>query len=249
MTSLQGKRSVIACLVTACVVVVLAGGATLSYMLKQQPVMTPKVKQEEPANSAGSSVPEKAPGCWDVAVNNGAELVATWVPECPAAAPATLGDLPWPQGVIRLPVFSNKEPAMAQAQPRMVMSDELAQHGAGAMLYLPANTDGSGYYVAAWAVEEESDDEAAAATVKGGVQVGLYGAPPTSVATPGGRVYLSREFTPQGVRQFMANRASVLRGADAYADGNEGEDDSSPADDAAARADTASTSARDSSAF
>ncbi|KVP16809.1 hypothetical protein WJ84_00620 [Burkholderia ubonensis] len=235
-------------MLTACVVV-LAGGAMMSYLLNKQPVKSPKVTTEEPAKFAGSSIPVKSPGCWDVTLDNGVELVATWNPDCPGAAPATLGDQPWLQGTIRLPALSNKEPAMAQAQPRMQLSEELAQHGVGALLFLPANTDGSGYYVAAWAVDEESEDEAAARNVKRGLQVGLYGAPPTSVATPGGRVYLSREFAPQGVRQFMASRASALRGSAAYADGDEGEDDSSPADEAAARADTASTSARESSAF
>lgn len=197
MTSLQGKRAVIAGLVTASLVV-LAGGAALSSMLKQQPAKTAKVTKEEPANPAGSSIPTPAPGCWDVALNNGVELVATWVSECSAAAPAILGDQAWPQGPIRLPALSSKEPPMKQAQLRAVLSEDLAQHGAGAMLYLPANSDGSGYYVAAWEVVESQADEDATQVQKRGLQVGLYGAPPTSVATPGGRVYLSTEFSPRG---------------------------------------------------
>ena len=227
-------------LVTASLVV-LAGGAALSSMLKQQPAKTAKATKEEPAIPAGSSIPAPAPGCWAVTLNNGVELVATWVPECPAAAPAPFGDQALPQGTIRLPAFNSKEPPMAQAQPRAVQSEDLAQHGAGAMLYLPANTDGSGYYVAAWAVEEAPTEEDAAPVVKSGLQVGLYGAPPTSVATPGGRVYLSPEFSPHG-RQFSPD--VTLRGSGAEADSD---DDSSQEDEPSAE--TAAASARVSSRF
>ncbi|WP_157657700.1 hypothetical protein [Burkholderia ubonensis] len=241
MTSLQGKRAVIAGLVTVSLVV-LAGGVALSSMLKQQPAKTAKVTKEEPANPAGSSIPAPAPGCWDVALNNGVELVATWVSECSAAAPAILGDQAWPQGTIRLPALSSKEPPMAQAQLRAVLSEDLAQHGAGAMLYLPANSDGSGYYVAAWAKEEAPAEEAATAPgVQRGLQVGLYGAPPTSVATPGGRVYLSTEFSPRG---RPAGPEVTLHGEDTEANS----EDESP-QEAESSAETAAASARVSSTF
>lgn len=198
MTSLQGKRTVIAALVTACAVVATAG-AFMSYQLNRNPpfVIATQVKQAEPATTAGSSVPVLQTGCWDVALSNDTELNATWVPACEGAPPVALGEQPWPQGVVRLRALGPGEPPMSWAQPHAEMSRELAQHGTGALLYLPANSDGSGYYVAAWSIGASADDEEPATAVKRGLTVGVYGAPPSSVATSTGRVYLNTDLSPR----------------------------------------------------
>ena len=200
MTSLQGKRTVIAALVTACTVVVMAG-VFMSYKLNKNPpfAIATQVTQEEPATTAGSSVPVLTTGCWDVAITNDTDVAATWIPACAGAPAVTLGEQPWPQGVVRLPAWSKGEPPMSWAQAHVEMSRELAQHGSGALLYLPVNSDGSGYFVAAWALEATVGDEDSdpAPAVKRGLSVGVYGAPPTSVVTPAGRVYFNTDLSPK----------------------------------------------------
>jgi hypothetical protein len=198
VTSLQGKRTVVAALVTACSVVVTAG-AFMSYQLNKNPplAIAAQVKQVEPAVVAGSSVPAPPTGCWDVSISNDTELAATWARDCADAPPVSTGEQPWPRGVVRLRALGAGEPPMAWAQPRAVLSQELAQHGTGALVYLPANSDGSGYYVAAWSLAGSTDDEESAVAVKRGITVGVYGAPPTSVATPSGRVYLNTDLSPR----------------------------------------------------
>jgi hypothetical protein len=88
---------------------------------------------------------------------------------------------------------------MSWAQAHVEMSRELAQHGSGALLYLPVNSDGSGYYVAAWALGTTAGDEDSdpAPASKRGLTVGVYGAPPTSVVTPAGRVYFNTDLSPK----------------------------------------------------
>jgi len=195
VTSLQGKRAITAGVVAVCAVVI-TGCATLSYLLGDSPVRAPKVKQEEPASPAGFSLPGKAhPGCWELTVTD-SELAARWVAGCDA--PGTLGDLPWPSGVVRLPTDGDAAPPMALAQAQATLSAELAQSGLGALLYLPANAAGGGYYVAAWSSDDEAEDSEDA-PVPRGLRIGRYGAPPSSIVTPAGRVYLSPELSPKRV--------------------------------------------------
>ena len=212
MTALQGKRAALALAVAACAVAV-AGAATLSDVLSQRPVIAPEVTQEEPAVPAGFSSPEiKTAGCWEVKLAE-AELSANWVPACPDNPPAVLGVHAWRAGVVRLPGVPGAEPAMARAQVQSSLSEELAQHGEGALLFLPTTAAGAGYYVAAWSVSDASDESAEdgsrpAPKQLRGYQVGRYGAPPVSMPTPGGRVYLQPDFAPR--RALAQNAAQEL---------------------------------------
>ncbi len=230
MTSLQGKRTVIAALVTASVVVVVAG-AVMGHVLSKNPpgAMARQVKQEEPASLAGSSVPALPTGCWEVAASSDTELNATWITACPQVPPATYGNQPWPTGVLRLPALAAGTPPMDHAQPHIALSDTTAQHGLGGLLYLPVSADGTGYYVAAWQVVAASDDEETPPTVNRGVQVGIYGAPPTSIAIPGGWVYLNADFSPKA-RSTEGNAEEKAQEPDAQSsdDTDESTDSDSP---------------------
>jgi hypothetical protein len=188
--------------------VAVVGAATLSEMFSQPQVIAPEAKQEEPAKPAGFSVPESKPaGCWEITLANDA-LSARWRSMCEAsAADVKLGAHSWREGVIRLPGTAGEEPRMARAHAESEFSEELALQGEGALLFLPSAASGAGYYVAAWAASddgEESDaniaadsDEPQPVRVSRGYQVGRYGAPPASVNTPAGRVYLRAEFSPR----------------------------------------------------
>lgn len=195
MTSPQGKRVIIASAVVTCLVAAL-GGVALNYVAGP-PDKAAQVSKEEPTLSVGSSVAAPAPGCWTVALTNDTELSATWAPTCPGVPKVTLGPREWLTKPLQLPALSLAPPALTQAQTRAVISEEQALHGAGAMLFLPASADGSGYYVAAWVADHADDSDEP--TPKG-LQLGLYSAPPTSVAVPHDRVYL----TPQSPLQFFA---------------------------------------------
>jgi hypothetical protein len=173
-------------------------------MLSQPPVIAPEAKQEEPAKPAGFSVSESKPaGCWEVRLAAGA-LSARWLAVCEAStADVKLGARSWHEGVIRLPGAAGEEPQMTRAQAESEFSEELALQGEGALLFLPSAASGAGYYVAAWAAPatDEADDadvdDEPPRPVHRGYQVGRYGAPPASVQTPGGRVYLRAEFSPR----------------------------------------------------
>lgn len=196
MTSLQGKRAVIAGLVTACAVAV-AGVASLSNALGKQPVIVAKGIPEGPTNSVGSSLPANTvSGCWEVALAGNA-LSAHWLTACDRAGPAPLGDQPWPDGTLRLPATAGVELVMAQVDVHAILSEELAERGTGALLFLPASASGAGYYVAAWTKPSDADNADGAELVGRGIKVGLYGGAPYSVVTPAGRVYLTPEFSPR----------------------------------------------------
>ena len=208
MTSLQGKRTVIVGLAAVCAVAVV-GATTLSQMLSQSPVIAPEVTQEEPAKPAGFSVPDATPaGCWEVRLSDAA-LSARWVEHCDPAGAGTPGTHAWREGVIRLPGAAGAVPKMDHAQAQAEFSEDLALAGAGALLFLPISAAGAGYYVAAWAqplgAAEAADDAEAAdgapAPVTRGYQVGRYGAPPASVLTPAGRIYLRAEYSPRRAAQ------------------------------------------------
>jgi hypothetical protein len=222
VTSLQGKRAVIASLVAACAVAV-AGAATLSEVLSQQPVIAPEATQGAPAKPAGFPLPElKKAGCWEVTLAD-TELSARWVAECGDLPPVKLGVQPWRAGVLRLPGVG-AEPLLAHVQAQATISGELAQRGEGALLFLPITAAGAGYYVAAWSVTEggdaqeaepDADVEPAAAPATQGYQVGRYGTAPVSVLTPAGRVYLQPDFAPH--RALARNAALELESAEAPA--------------------------------
>ena len=200
MTSLQGKRAAFALAVAACAVAV-AGAATLSDVLSQRPVIAPEVTQGEPAKPAGFPLPElKKAGCWEVTLAD-SELSARWVSECGDLPPAKLGAHPWRPGVLRLPAAADLAPPEAHIVNHAALSGDLAQRGEGALLFLPSAASGAGYYVAAWSVLRESDDEDDAAEPlvprhARGYQLGQYGTAPVSVSTPSGRVYLQPDFAP-----------------------------------------------------
>jgi hypothetical protein len=239
VTSLQGKRTVIAALVTACVVVV-AAGAVMSHVLSKNPplAIAEQVRQGEPAVIAGSSVPVVPTGCWEVVPNSDTELSATWIPACTQVPPAKYGNQDWPQATLRLPALAAGQPPMDHAQPHLVLSEVTAQHGTGGLLYLPVSADGTGYYVAGWQTADESDEADAPAAGKRGIQIGLYGAPPTSVSTPGGWVYLSAEFSPRTWSSASkAEEPASAEDAHSADDENESTDGDSPgkADDAPAQ--------------
>lgn len=203
MTSLPGKRTALVGLLAVCAVAVV-GAATLSEMLSQPPVIAPEAKQEEPVKPAGFSMPESKPaGCWEASVAANA-LSARWLSVCEAsAADVKLGAHSWREGVIRFPGAAGEEPQMTRAQAESDFSEELALQGKGALLFLPSTALGAGYYVAAWAApaaDEDDDadvDDEQPRPVRRGYQVGRYGAPPASVQTPVGRVYLRAEFSPR----------------------------------------------------
>lgn len=239
MTSRQGKRTVIAALVTASVVVVVAG-AVMSHVLSKNPpvAIAKQVSQGEPATTAGSSVPVIPTGCWEVVPNSDTELSATWIPACAQVAPAKYGNQGWPQAMLRLPALAAGQPPMDHAQPHLVLSEVTAQHGTGGLLYLPVSADGTGYYVAGWQTSDESDESDAPPAGKRGIQIGLYGAPPTSVSTPGGWVYLSAEFSPRTWSSASkAEEPESAEDAQSADDTDESTDSDSPgkADDAPAQ--------------
>ena len=209
----KGKRAVIAGVVTACVLT-LGGAATLAHRLLSYPTQSaphPEIKEEP--DIAGSSILVVL-GCWEV-TTQGAAVMARWSSQCTDVTAAPHGEVPWPEGVIRLPALGPGEPPMGRAQTHAVLSEELALEGEGALLFLPAKADGSGYYVAAWATETipnhgSLDETLEPETVrKHGLVIGRYGAPPPSIATPAGRVYLSRDWTPLGLQKNWENRADV----------------------------------------
>jgi hypothetical protein len=212
----------------------------MSHELSKNPplAIAKQVRQGEPAITAGSSVPVVLPtGCWDVTANSDNELSATWVAACTQVPPAKYGNQDWPQAVLRLPALAAGQPPMDHAQPHVVLSEVTAQHGAGGLLYLPVSADGTGYYVAGWQTTDDSDDEDAPAAGKRGIQIGLYGAPPPSVATPGGRVYLSAEFSPRAwSTASKAEEPAAVEDAHSEGDTDEPTDGDTPAktDDAPA---------------
>jgi hypothetical protein len=210
-----------------------------SELSKNPPIaITKQVRQVEPALVAGSSVPVIPTGCWEVAANSDTELSATWIPACTQLTPAIYGNQAWPQGVLRLPALAAGQPPMDHAQPHVVLSEVTAQHGTGGLLYLPVSADGTGYYVAGWRQTEEPDDEAPPVTVTRGIQIGIYGAPPTSLSTPGGWVYLSAEFSPR-TRSSESKAEETAPEEDAHgaeaADESTGGDSSGKTDDAPAQ--------------
>lgn len=227
----KGKRAVIACVVAACVLT-LGGAATLGHMLISYPTQPnpPLESKEEPAVS-GSSLPVIL-GCWEV-LAQGTGLSATWLPECPELPEVKQAEIAWSEGILRLPALEPGTPPMKRAQTQATLSEELALEGEGALLFLPAKADGSGYFVAGWATETtptpgepaSEEDELETETVrKQGLIIGRYGAPPPSIATPAGRVYLSRDWTPLGLQKNWESMPDVR-----YATPNEesdGEEDS-----------------------
>lgn len=240
MTFRKGHRVAHFGVATACLVV-LAINAAFVIPRQNSVANTVKVTKATPVESTGVALSPAGTGCWEVTLNRSSELTSIWVPECPATQPALLGERPMQPEVLRLPALSSGEPPMAQAQPRAVMSADLAQRGAGALVYLPASPNGAGYYVAAWAIEEPASNPELPTMVKSGLQVGIYGAPPSSVMTPAGRVYLNSELSPRG-RQFSTD--VVLHDAD----GPDDLDDPQAQVDAPDTA-TAAASARVSSTF
>jgi hypothetical protein len=181
----------------------------LSDVLSQQPVIAPEVTQEEPASTAGFSLSEpKKAGCWEVALASEG-LSARWLATCDAPA-VVLGPHHWREGIVRLPGAEGVEPLLSRAQAAAVLSDELAQRGEGALLFLPTTEAGAGYYVAAWSVTGErdathADNDEPASTPARGYVLGRYGAAPVSVLTPAGRVYLHPDFAPG---HALANNAT-----------------------------------------
>lgn len=201
--SRTAKRAVIACAVAALFSLATAT-AVLNHVLSQQVVQRHDKPKTEPAEPAGSSIPPVVTkGCWELRASNDYQLSATWLSACASVAEPPSSELEWPQGVIRLPAFTEKEPLMTKAVTQATLTDELALEGAGAMLYLPANENGGGYYVAGWVVEADADpdSEETGTTIQRGLVIGRYGSPPPSVAVPSGRVYLSKEFTPAQLRE------------------------------------------------
>lgn len=196
------KRAVIAFAVAA-LFSLAAAAAVLNHVLSQQVIQRHDAHKEKPAELAGSSIPPVVTkGCWEVRASNDYQLSATWLSACAGVTDPPTGEIEWPHDVIRLPAFTDKEPLMTRALTHATLTDELALEGAGAMLYLPANESGGGYYVAGWVVESDADEESedAGTTIQRGLVIGRYGSPPPSVAVPSGRVYMAKEFTPQQLR-------------------------------------------------
>lgn len=212
----KGKRAVIACVVAACVLT-LGGAATLGHLLRSYPAQpNPRSESKEEPAVTGSSLPVIL-GCWEV-LAQGTGLSATWVPECPELPEVKQAELAWPEGIIRLPALEPGSPPMERAQTQSTLSEELALEGEGALLFLPAKADGSGYFVAGWATEttptprETASEEAELEDEpvrKQGLIIGRYGAPPPSIATPAGRVYLSRDWTPLGLQKNWESMPDV----------------------------------------
>ncbi|MBU9199820.1 hypothetical protein KTD31_00205 [Burkholderia multivorans] len=123
-------------------------------------------------------------------------LKAMWEPVC--SAPPVIGSVVqgWPTNTLRLPASTTDgTPDMRTAQTEVALSSDVAQFGEGALLYLPTGADGSGYYVAGW--RADSSAESSQPGIRKGIEIGRYGAPPLSIETPSGYVYLTPEFAPK----------------------------------------------------
>ncbi len=140
--------------------------------------------------SAGTPAEDVKVGCWQVQLQDAdqVELSAQWLPVCPPAAKPTTESS---EGVLPTEPFylsgwAPGTPLMAQARSAVVLSEAFAgvEDVAAGMLYLPATEDGRGYYVAAWVQVGDAGEQLS------GLKVGRYGAPPPSINTKGGRVYL-----------------------------------------------------------
>lgn len=135
-----------------------------------------------------TDLPKKT-GCWVVS-SDSERLAAQWALPCQepiASMPGMPHNLAGLTHRIVLPAFEVGTPDLSHQKVSADLSPDTATVGSGGLLYLPAAPDGSGYYVAAWAHKDE------------GLVVGLYGAYPSSVATPHGRVYIDSEFKPKSV--------------------------------------------------
>jgi len=198
---MPGKRLVILGLSLVATASVIAG-VMLGLRLQQELRQAHPDFVGEPFKPVSTlQAPATPPGCWEVAILEETTLFATWLASCPTEKAAQLGELPWLEKPIHLPGLEAGLPALATAQTEATLSPELAEEGEGALLFLPANSKGDGYYVAAWQVEDPSEDESEDVEITNGIVVRRFGAPPPSVPTPAGRVYLARKWTPQGVRE------------------------------------------------
>ncbi len=199
MTSLKSKRAILPAIGVALVVAIVAEVKLARTAAASRPINAEPVPVEQPAEVVESR--SLTVGCWEVSGTDGSELRAVWVANCPDATAPELGAGTWPVSTFRLPAREPGEPSVRQAVTQARMSPDLAVTGQGAMLYLPIS-DQSGYYVAGWSLKTAHSERAEDGTVdkvtvsRRGTVLGLYGAPPTSVATPHGRVYLSEEFSP-----------------------------------------------------
>lgn len=186
------------------------GGLALGHQLNKhtigskQGVRAPVRNPEETLLTAASPAIN---GCWQVAGSaDHRELAAVWHSRCPGEPLTELDERPWLTESVYLPAQVPGDPSMAQARTHAVMESDLALTGTGALLYLPV-ADHSGYYVAGWEVatskiEKDADgDRVRATTTRRGVVIGRYGAPPPSVPTPTGRVFLSKDFSPHLVQR------------------------------------------------
>ncbi|MDN8079061.1 hypothetical protein [Burkholderia multivorans] len=197
MISLHGKRAIIVGAVVALGAVLAAGTAINLLLTPPHFEVSPQGTKEAPAQSAGASAsaPLPAPGCWAVSATD-TTLKAMWEPVC--SAPPVIGSVVqgWPTNTLRLPASTTDgTPDMRTAQTEVALSSDVAQFGEGALLYLPTGADGSGYYVAGW--RADSSAESSQPGIRKGIEIGRYGAPPLSIETPSGYVYLTPEFAPK----------------------------------------------------
>lgn len=123
---------------------------------------------------------------------------------------------------------------MRNAQTEVDLSETVAQFGKGALLYLPTGADGSGYFVAGWQADPSEGPQTG---IPKGIEIGRYGAPPLSIQTPAGYVYLTQDFAPKFRREPRIS-ADTSGSADASDDANSDQDS---ADDSGASTAVASS--------
>lgn len=138
----------------------------------------------EPAKPAEARL-----GCWQLESTAPGAVSALWLDQCPDATNPTLsaGEYPLPTAPVYLSAWAHGTPKMQWAQQAVELREELSgmEDTQAGLLYLPATADGRGYFVAAWSQVTAEGEE------RTGIKVGYYGAPPTSVDTSAGRVFMS----------------------------------------------------------
>lgn len=160
-------------------------GKVRSSSTQSRPSGYPADKEDETAAEK-----EVQLGCWRLEshAQGPATLKALWYEECPDPRRPTLsaGEYPFPSSPFYLSAWGEGTPRLQAARTVVELSDDLSdtEDTKAGMLFLPATTQGNGYFVAAWA------QLGADGRIERGMRVGHYGAAPTSVETSAGRVFL-----------------------------------------------------------